>query len=281
MIIADNTLEDLVPYLIRRVFRILPVYDLALIVTVVLALVSARLHLGDARSDQLRGMLLPSIFFSRELASAPTLFKPAWTVGIEEKFYLVWPLVLLLFCRFDLRIAVAIGIVLVFLYFNNPFFIRGYGGIAFGAIAALVYRRTGFSINSYVAIALVAIAYWVTLQGDHLIWNLGISFSGAVLVCSLYARPSLIKTALGTKWLAHLGQLTYTIYMFHILVLFAVKIVLGRLHLDAWYVVFILGYPCCVLFAEIIHQTFEKPLIAYGRGVAARHRAKSEAKNSA
>jgi peptidoglycan/LPS O-acetylase OafA/YrhL len=268
LMIADNTPADLPPYLIRRVFRIAPVYYLALIATVVLALVADRLHVGGSRIDQLNGMLIPSILFSRELSASPTLFGQAWTVGIEEKFYLVWPIFLLVFRRDMFRLIAAFAIIILLLVVNNAAFARGYGGIAFGAISALAYRRGKFSINPYVALAIITCAYVVTLLSHHPLRNLGVSFGGALLVASLYARSSRLKTVLGVAWFAHLGRLTYSIYMFHVIVLFGVKFALSRIGADQWYFVFLIGYPCSIAVAQLIYQTFEKPLIARGRTLA-------------
>jgi peptidoglycan/LPS O-acetylase OafA/YrhL len=87
MIIADNRASDLPAYLIRRAFRIAPVYYLALATTAALALLAAHVLHDPSRAEQLPEILLPSLLFSRELANSPTLFGQAWTVGIEEKFW--------------------------------------------------------------------------------------------------------------------------------------------------------------------------------------------------
>lgn len=73
-------------FYIRRVFRIVPLYALALALAAALVLV---FHLGQGGGNFLERLPL-LLTFNGELAGSGT-FSHSWSLGIEEKFYILWP----------------------------------------------------------------------------------------------------------------------------------------------------------------------------------------------
>jgi len=268
-ILMRNDWSDLRGYYIRRFFRIAPVYYLSFAITISLAVAAHHLHIGISRIDQAREILIPSMLFSRELASSATLFGQAWTVGIEEKFYLVWPVVFLL-PGSRRKVVLALCLILVglaVLQYDKA--LRGYGGIALGCIASVAYFKRGFQIHVNLALGLLALAYAFCLYSDLRFANITISMASALLIPALYARSSLVSRALSNKTIVQLGRMTFSIYMLHVIVVFFMKTVLLRFGIHHWLIVFAIGYSAVVACAWAVYRYFEGPLIAYGKRLSA------------
>ena len=268
-ILMRNDWSDLRGYYIRRFFRIAPVYYLSFALTISLAVLAHHLHVGESRLDQAKEIFLPSLLFSRELASSPTLFGQAWTVGIEEKFYLVWPVVFLLLGS-RRKVALFLCVILAGLaVMQYDKALRGYGGIALGCLASIAYFRRGWHIGANTAIALLVAAYAFCLYSDLWFANITISMASALLIPSLYASSSLASRILSNKTIVHLGRMTFSIYMLHVIVVFFAKTVLLRFGIHHWLLVFAVGYAMVVACAWLVYRHFEGPLIAYGKRLSA------------
>jgi peptidoglycan/LPS O-acetylase OafA/YrhL len=213
--------------------------------------------------------------------SAGSLFGHAWTLGIEEKFYLAWPLILAFLIRRPL-IALAIAAIAVGALFitlgSSPLILRGYAGLGFGAmLAMIVSRRSGVmdwlrehAIAGYL-LAAMAIPYALSVVTPApWIWNVLVSFCGAGVIASLWFNAGQRTSAfLSLRPLAWLGRLTYAIYLIQSIVIRIVETILQKVHLAPQGVaLFAVVYPCCVLAAWAAHVVIEKPLIAIGKRLA-------------
>jgi peptidoglycan/LPS O-acetylase OafA/YrhL len=91
----------------RRALRLLPALFAAIVLGLLLAVTFAT---PGIRESTLKG--LPwVVFYSSDFAEASHvnlgLFNHTWSLAIEEQFYLLWPWVLLLFCRARRRLEIA------------------------------------------------------------------------------------------------------------------------------------------------------------------------------
>ncbi|MGB0695329.1 MAG: acyltransferase family protein [Rhodospirillaceae bacterium] len=259
-------------YYIRRCFRILPVYYLAYFLMVGGTLLIHVLGIGGPSMTQLEQIWLPSLLISRELVPEMiALFAYAWTVGIEEKFYLIWPLVVLTLAT-TRNLALFLGALVLSLFLlGYADQIRGYGGIAVGCLAGILLFRHGLYLALPAALVLLVAVYTALFWIDIPYENIFLAPAAAGLVASLYVHGN---SALA-RWLAHpvlvtLGRWTFALYMFHLMVLFWVGFVLEQLDLRVWWIEFLIGYPLSVLVAAVIYRSYEKPLIDVGRRLAAR-----------
>lgn len=266
-ILLKNDWNDLRGYYVRRFYRIAPVYYLSLAITVTLALVSHYFSIEGSKLDQLKNIIIPSILISRELASAPTLFGQAWTVGIEEKFYMIWPIIFLLLGSNRKRIALLVAIIVVLLNANSSQLLRGYGGIALGCLSSILLFKCGFHIKTSYATILFISAYILCLNSDYWFKNISIAIASAFLIPSLYASNTTISRILSKDIIVFLGKLTFSIYMFHVPIFYFVKLATRHFGVEYWLIVFGIGYFWTILFSWFIYRFFENPLIKYGKRI--------------
>ena len=267
-IMLRNDWSNLKSYYIRRLFRIAPVYYLSLFLTVLLALIAHWLSLGESRLDQLGNIIIPSLLFSRELASASTLFGQAWTVGIEEKFYITWPIIFLLVGHNTGRIVLLIAVLIVFSTTGSPEMLRGYGGIALGCVSSILYFTYDFRVKTSYAAFMLAIAYSYCIYSEAWFKNIAIDLGAALLIPSIFSTQSIVSRALSYPPVVFLGKLTYSVYMIHVLVFFFVKMLLQHFGIEYWLLVFLIGYALTLMFAWSIYHFYENPLIKYGKRLA-------------
>lgn len=275
-------------FYIRRIFRILPLYYL----TLALYMVSSLL-VGDlVHQTQLwRGFPYLATFNAEYRGGGDTAFGQAWTLGIEEKFYLIWPLIIKsLGRRPAVAVAVASACVAVLLFLaadreEAAMVIRGYLGLGSGTVAALVvYRHQTFRrwLEQHPlegpALLFMAASYAGALFFPHpYLWNVAVAVSATPLIASLWfaGEKGWTSRILSITFLAWVGRLTYAIYLLHILVKSAAEMLLVHLSLpsDGW-VLFALTYAGSIAAAWIVHITIEAPLIEVGRRLSRRHRAR-------
>jgi len=266
-------------FYIRRFFRIAPLYYLAIITSCAGAVLL--LALGDSAKIKPMLLALPYILsLNGEFKPADfgTFFGHSWTIGIEEKFYVVWPVVLLLFHRRMMALAAVAALFGFVLWWStgDETIVSGYTGLGFGCFFALypLGRSSSRGAGAY-PLLLFAAWYVFCIFFGHKYEHVGFSLISGLLVAQLYdADDSRIGKTLGSPMLAYLGKLTYGIYLFHILCINLVQLVFRKLALpQQWLLVFLASYGLSVLVAHVLYRLFEKPLIDVGRRLAERRRA--------
>ncbi len=270
---------DLRAFYIRRAFRIVPLYVLTIFVYGVVATQTG----GGTRAGEFVASLPYMLTFTMEYrpdAIGP-MFQPAWTLGIEEKFYLAWPVLLLLAGphRWQAWLGGVIGVVMLFAIFGvTPLLIRGYVGLGCGTTVALLAWHCPRVMRTLVRRPLagpmfagVALCYVGSILAPHPWgWNVLIAAFSAMAIASGWLKPEqAVNHVLSLPWLTRLGTLTYAIYLVQSLVIAVIERGLARLGLpDAGAVVYIGAYGSCVLLATVLHRVVERPLIERGRRLA-------------
>ena len=235
----------------RRARRILPAATLVLVATMAYsAQVVSVSQVQRLRDDATWSALFAANIHFAELGTdyfaqghAPSPFQHYWSLAVEEQFYLVWPallatVVLLLRRRSRGSRTVVSGLLLVVIvasltwsvwststapgpaYYSSPG--RAWE-LAVGALlavqrprtAALSRRtRTWFSSAGLVAIAFAAIAY----EAGSLFpgWRALLPVLGtAAIVAAGAGGTSTVNRGLGSWPLARLGDLSYSLYLWH------------------------------------------------------------------
>ena len=238
----------------RRVLRIWPLYFLVIVLSFfVLPRVALFDIPGLSAGTNFRSTLLLYVLFLPQLALSvypPVPYaEPLWSIGVEEQFYLLWPLLVARTKRF---VAIAVGIAAICILAKQipvmvgPRLQDGPGGFAFwndfidyfyftrmecmvaGALAAVaVHRRLGrllrFVYHPLVQLAAYALSAWLlftTGRKPLLHYSLH-SLLFAIVIVNIATNPrSLLR--LEHRALVFLGNTSYAIYMLHEIVISAV-----------------------------------------------------------
>jgi peptidoglycan/LPS O-acetylase OafA/YrhL len=276
---------SLAAFYVRRLFRIYPLFYLVLLGYVVLIFVlgqqSDRRHAFGANLAYY-AFFLPehAFFFNHSGHTVP--YDGAWSLGIEEKFYLVWPVLGFLLLAYRKRARLG-SLVVAFLGFSVAGWIGGawgwclssYALIAVGCALAIAlhdpasYARLAWLGRPRVLLALAIATVAVQFGTNAIILGHFLYTVYALLIAALMAGLLTTTTSRGTGWLTsrpmvRLAELSYALYLIHNFGLnFAEKIVpqdgfVGSLAST------VLGLAGALVACEIVHRIFEKPLTDYG-----------------
>lgn len=278
---CKNGSVSLTSFYIRRTFRIFPVYYFVLLVYCVLIF---GLNVSPEKQIPLRQALPYYLVYLQEipfwgklgvhLSSLP--FFQSWSLGIEEKFYLVWPVVCFILLRRQPKLRIPATVFLAALCVLNPL-TRPYIPILFGCTLALSFQIPSFrqaterigAWGIWVAASLL-LAFQLIIAP---LWKQDYSssiYAGglfAVFLAFLLTGNSPLKRALGFSPLVFVGKVSYGIYLVHLL---CIGLVRDKLHLTNTGLVFLVSAGISVAVAALLHFTFEQPLITLGRNLSRR-----------
>jgi peptidoglycan/LPS O-acetylase OafA/YrhL len=263
-------------FYIRRAFRILPLYAVFLAIYVLLSY--SGIKVGSAKQMTVAFPYLATLNSEYRPPESGTLFGHAWTLGIEEKFYLVWPMILALTiqrpAKTFLYALAAVGLLLL-TFGVSLNIIRGYFGLGIGATMATLVRRhpriekmlrersiAGILMTAMGAAYVGSITFPLSVA-----WNASMALLAAPTIASLWFRGGQpVGRFLSKRFLAWVGRLTYAIYLVQTLAINMAVVLLRRAHLPPGpWSTFAVGYAISILIAWGLHWTVEKPLIRLGK----------------
>jgi peptidoglycan/LPS O-acetylase OafA/YrhL len=238
---------SLVTFYVRRIRRIFPALIVVLCAVLVLgwfwllpapyAALSSDVAASAAFAANI-ALMFQSGYFDVEAAKKPLLH--LWSLGIEEQFYLAWPLILLLAARWRLSllwVALAIGVASflanVALIGSDPIatfylpFTRAWE-LAVGAVLACVWSRLdqgAVASNIRAGAGTVLICASLALLNVHRAfpgWWALLPVAGSALLLSAPAAWG-NRVLLGARPAVWIGLISYPLYLWHwpLLVLFA------------------------------------------------------------
>jgi peptidoglycan/LPS O-acetylase OafA/YrhL len=261
----------------RRALRILPVYFF--VVTAV-----ALYYIGvKGQTDYLSILPYYYVFLSNFLAEHIPLLSPTWSLAVEEQYYLIWPLALLILPRrwvpwllalaIALNVAGAMGVlglsaaVIGPLQFSLPN--STYAPILIGSVLALMLNsHRGFSalwpvLGSRLAApaTLVMVVILLQILPDDLrgLPNLALHLAMALALAALVMREDhLLSRAMGWRPVARVGEISYGIYLYHLIALHVATVATAKLGIGAGPVVLLTYATISVVMAEISDRTLER-----------------------
>lgn len=285
-------------FFVRRSFRIMPLYYLVL-ATYFALLVGAGLW-PDKRAFSLDS-LAAYLFYVQELPfltePGRMVFAHSWSLGIEEKFYLFWPLFafVLVAARPRLRIASTAAIAalcaitpqVTWVYLHEWAWagdcVFNYFTILVGCLLAFALherqwceraRWLGSSRGIWVSVAGFLTVHLAFSSVERLRYIY--PFATAALIAALVLQRS--ASWLTSKPLVVVGTVSYGVYLTHWLCIELVHAIVPS-GLPAFYgavLTLVLTAASSTLIAYGLHQAIERPLIALGRRIAARFSPRTE-----
>jgi peptidoglycan/LPS O-acetylase OafA/YrhL len=269
---------DFRAFYLRRQFRIVPVY------LVVLALVWLQCELNHSGHDRMRVAFPYFLTFFNDIAPS-TVYSQTWTLGIEQKYYLVWPLLAFgLASRTCGRIGVALTAIVLLIPLWDLRMLHSVHFIVLllGSLLALVmHHPRGFAALRPLLTPLGSIVVGVAYLAFHLqLTGLLETFQEAQVVPFFgLAVCMLLPAVIGpgpTRWLlsrrpmSFVGERSYSLYLVqafaHTAAVGLLPTIAGRPSPQGALVTWVVG----VLFADLLFRWVEQPLIRTGKRLSRR-----------
>lgn len=258
----------------NRAFRLLPVYWIAFLFSIIIDLVSARLnnrhlweHLPDSWQAWLGNILLIQPYLNVRLYVIVY-----WTLVVEVAFYLLVAVLLLTNKITNKRITLSLGLILgfasPFIYLESIEFLSLWGEFVCGVLLffALLFK---FNKNTYkqniallliLAMALMSIVTISFYDRTNQLWFAAL-FS--LMLYYLYTLDSKISKMAQLKWLGFIGIFSYSLYLLHV-PLQARVLGLGTRFISYDSMLYLLlqiaGWALAILVSYIFYKCVEKPL---------------------
>jgi len=252
-------------FYIKRMLRIWPLYFLLVIIgTLILPQAFSLLHINYEMPYSFGQVWYYFVFFLPGLVTfffGHHFLEPLWSIGVEEVFYLMWAPIFKIFKKNILIILLSIILIKIVLMIIGDIWVQNallnylvdtfrIEAMAIGGLGAyFIFHRKESLSNMFiykkpiqVLVYLVFIVYLVFhINIQNTIWNAVFNtpvFSGILvdfLFLYLIIGVSLIDNniiKLKSKALTYLGDISYGIYMYHMLTIFAIIQLLKKYLID-------------------------------------------------
>lgn len=295
-------------FYIKRMLRIWPLYFLIFFIgTILLPQVLLLFNIQYHMPYQFGQVWYYFVFFLPGIVTfyfGHHLLEPLWSIGVEEVFYLIWApifkffkkrLLIILSAIIVLKTATTLMSIYVFHSALLTFIldIFKFDAMAIGAIGAYVIFNLKQSVSTLVIYKKGAQAIIYCLLSVYLVFHDNIKnqywdmlfktpIFSELLIDSMFiyliigvslVDQSVIK--LENRFLSFLGEISYGIYMYHMLIIFAImqfgKLYFAELNLFSGTLLFyILLLGLVILMASISKKYFENIFLNIKRRVEAR-----------
>ena len=274
----DNTRHSLLVFYARRIRRILPSALLVIWVSVFLAY----RYLGPVvGNENLRDARWSTLFFANShfnslkvdyfgQGTSSPLLQHYWSLAVEEQFYIVWPILLLLIVQLlrthSKKVLLAVVSVIGITSFSSIFIIEQtltylatqtrIWELCLGAILAIIGTKKSSILLQWLALAVVLVSLLLIDSSNQI--------PGFIIVPVLLATGLLlnvsnpkIKFVLSNRVMHYLGDLSFVLYLWHWPVI--------ELHRQLSFTPLTTGdlialFGITILLAALTHHLFENPI---------------------
>jgi peptidoglycan/LPS O-acetylase OafA/YrhL len=289
-------------FYLRRIYRIVPLYYLWICGYVLVALAATRFMFAGVRLGT-RPPLYTYFLFLQNLrifhlsGVGAAWFGATWSLAVEEQFYLIAPVLILLLPRRTLSVVLS-GVVLCAPLLRFAIHNSGQSGPALvnalmpcradtfsmGILAAILWGDAGIrqylAANSFVMYALLGASFGgfvvVTEKWHSQPWSLGmqtigltvIAFFFVMILLVMLVRPAgMIASVARMSWVREIGAISYCMYLIHLAIWGACHDLLlpGTPHDSSRWLgvaVALLAGALTYSIAKFSWYRFEKPLLA-------------------
>jgi peptidoglycan/LPS O-acetylase OafA/YrhL len=238
--------NDFKAFYIRRVARLAPALIVAIAVAMALALLRGAGLVGTLAGGGAALLYVTNLvrtFFGNDYLGG---YGWAWTLSLEEQFYLVWPFLLLLTWRRSLKLSLVVagaGVV-------GPFILRFFlptladpvpaqlyygphsrvSGLMLGCVVAIalwlwptVWTKLTSTLAASASLAVIAASFWfadAAEVGTYTTWLPIVELASAVLVVAVLSAPrSIPARLLSIRPVAYFGLISYGVYLWNAVIL--------------------------------------------------------------
>tara|TARA_X000000950_G_C13891914_1_gene651209 strand:+ start:580 stop:2622 length:2043 start_codon:yes stop_codon:yes gene_type:complete len=285
--LASNGSFSFLNFYERRARRILPM----LFVVIFVSIPYAWQTLLPSDFVEYAQSIFASLFFgsnfffyfnTTEYGAESALLKPflhTWSLGVEEQFYLVFPILTIIaykyFCKYFLTIL--IGLSLLSLQFSELMEVRNsdlnfylpfsrFWELAVGSMLAYreLYHKAsseGFASKSSPMIGLCLIAYSILFfdgKTPHPSFYTLIPIIGAALIIGFASKDELVGRVFGSKPFVWVGLISYSAYLWHFPIFAFSRIGESNLSLGDKFKILLLTLVLSVVSYFVIEKPFRK-----------------------
>lgn len=255
-------------FYVRRVLRIWPLYYLIVILGFFVlpafdffSLAEASFKAEFASNLVLYLLMLPNLAFAIHTTPVHHIGQ-LWSIGVEEQFYLLWPLVVrhsrrilrMIFILFVAWLALKAAVVVagktglinerLYLVLKKFLGMGKFECMMTGGAAAVLFfdKRTQLlrliyhPVSQWLSLLLFPFASYLAGHNNLVqdVIHIPMSVMFAVIILNIATNPdSVVK--LRSSMLDHLGKISYGIYMYHLIVIYVVlKVASGYLVPEGW-----------------------------------------------
>jgi peptidoglycan/LPS O-acetylase OafA/YrhL len=272
-------------FYIRRILRIWPLYYLIIFLAFFILPQIDFMHLpGHDGSHFLIkltffSLMMPNIIHA--LGAGLAYGTQTWSIGAEEQFYIIWPLLikffknkLLLVCAVILSYALLRYFFdllfykhIIFAYLYRIWYLFPIDNMAIGGLFAVIYFNHYHKLISFLYHKIVQALVWlisITLIISG--YSLGYfhhqiySILFGIIIFNLATNPSSI-IHFKSKTLEYLGKISYGLYMYHsIFIVISIKLV-QHVHSQNNFIIYLLSFAMSIGVSTISYEYFEKRFI--------------------
>jgi peptidoglycan/LPS O-acetylase OafA/YrhL len=242
---TKGTKNYLKNFYVRRILRIFPIYYLCLFLFIIvmprLTKVDFDMTYYSDNQSWLWIYLQNWLYIAKQTPQGASHLQHFWSLAVEEQFYMVWPLVVLLCRKMKTMLYIITGVLVFVLatrvvlwmnhiesvsYFNLYTFSR-IDGLCIGCILSLTrYINVDFIRNNLKKIVLCLVVGNVLFLLVKKGFNLSIPYLGTfgyfslaslfgILVYITITEENKIIKTLNNRYLKFFGKISYSLYVFH------------------------------------------------------------------
>jgi hypothetical protein len=253
-------------FYIKRILRIWPLYFLLIIIALFIQPVFIDLfHIPYVLPYNFKDTWMYFVFFLPGMVTfyyGSHLLEPLWSIGVEELFYLIWAPIFKYVKKFIFPVLLLVlAAKLVFLQLSHlgyfppaiSYLIRilQFESMSYGGIGAFVLFNYGKSLLKYArsiqviklvfVLAILALIFFSSTihfllfnsnsHSDFEVFVKSFLFAGFLFSMALTNKKILF---LSSKPMVYLGEISYGIYMYHLLILTVLILPIHNLQLNPW-----------------------------------------------
>ena len=281
-------------FYLRRILKIWPLYYFIIILSLFILPNFSLFYINGAYFDyDSKELIKVIVMFILMLPNLLYLIIPipfaaqAWSIGTEEQFYIIWPIIVNQFNKYKTIFLSCIIIYWIFYgclhlsFLNNLPYIEllknyyrllKFDLLSVGAFGAVLFyekdKRLYFFYNSFVFIAsiIAIVLLYIYMPNLYEFFRLFYAILFIIIILNLVGNKKL-ENIFENQLLNYLGKISYGIYMYHqIIIVFFINILLkyfNKFEQLNNILIYSSSIILTVIVSHLSYAFFEKPILRY------------------